>query len=424
MRILNWPMMMTRARLAPALVISRGCALVISRGCALVISRGCALVISRGCALIYVAVALASFLYLLFPAAGAARADGGAPNLAYISGTSKGISVVDITQKTVTNTFSLTGDPKTIYLSLDGRFLYVTQPSLDRITAVTARTGQSFCTVNVPGQPSLLAFDAGSNLLYTAGNAAASITGFDPSNCAIKKTIKTSGPVYGMAVANIGTGANGNQLWVSVPDGLQVFDNRGLIASIAIPGGAQYVSIPPGVMIYVTTKSGKLYPVSLSTRQVLPPILSGGQFGPMDYDALTDEIYVPDMLNKQVDVLNPIISTTPPLPTEPGHVIKLGVAPQSIAITSDGQFGFIALAGGNVAMLDVPGKTVFDTVFVGGNPHFIITGLYPPLLGSTPTDVSFWSTVVNIAAYALIFVLLIVPAIFFLRRARVKPAKK
>ncbi len=332
--------------------------------------------------------------------------------------------MVDIIQKAVTNTFSLAGDPTTIYLSLDGRFLYVTQPSLDRITALTARTGQSFCTVNVPGQPSLLAFDPGSNLLYAAGNAAASVTAFDPTNCAIKKTIKTSGPVYGMAVANIGTGANGNQLWVSVPDGLQVFDNQGLIASIPIPGGAQYVSIPPGVMIYVTTKSGKLYPVSLSTQQVLPPILSGGQFGPMDYDALSDEIYVPDMLNKQVDVLNPITSPTPPLPTEPGHVIKLGVAPQSIAITSDGQFGFIALAGGNVAMLDVPGKTIFDTVFVGGNPHFIITGLYPPLLGSTPTDVSFWSTVVNIAAYALIFVLLIVPAIFFLRRARVKPAKK
>jgi DNA-binding beta-propeller fold protein YncE len=375
-------------------------------------------------ALVIVVVTLASLFYLLFPAAGAAWADGGAPNLAYISGTARGISVVDIQQKTVTNSFSLTGDPQTIYLSLDGRFLYVTQPSLDRITALTARTGQSFCTVNVPGQPSLLAFDAGSNLLYTAGNAAASVTEFDPGNCAIKKTIKTSGPVYGMAVANIGTGANGNQLWVSVPAGLEVFDNRGLIASIPIPGEAQYISIPPGVMVYVTTKSGKLYPVSLSTQQVLSPILSGGQFGPMDYNALSDEIYVPDMLNKRVDVLAPIISTTPPLATEPARVISLGVAPQSIAITSDGQFGFIALAGGNVAMLDVPGKTIFDTVFVGGNPRFIITGLYPPLLGSTPTDVTFWSTVVNVAAYALIFVLLIVPAVFFLRRARVKPKKK
>src|SRR5581483_2886793 len=249
---------------------------------------------------------------VLFPAAGVARADGGAPNLAYISGSSKGISGVDISQKAVTKSFALTGNPRTIYLSLDGRFLYVTQPSLDRVTALAARTGQKFCTLNVPGQPSLLAFDPGTNMLYAAGNAAASVTEFDPSNCAIKKTIKTSGPVYGMAVANTGTGANGDQLWVSVPDGLQVFDNRGLTASIPIAGGAQYVSIPPGVMVYVTTKSGKLYPVNLSTQQVLSPILSGGQFGPMDYDVLTDDIYVPDMLNKQVDVLAPIVSPTPP----------------------------------------------------------------------------------------------------------------
>jgi DNA-binding beta-propeller fold protein YncE len=374
-------------------------------------------------ALAIVAVALTSIFYLLFPAAGPALADGGAPNLAYIAGSAKGISVVDIQQKTVTNSFALTGNPQIIYLSLDGRFLYVTQPALNRVTALAARTGQTFCTLNVPGQPSLLAFDLGDNMLYVAGNGAASVTEFDPNNCAIKKTIKTSGPVYGIAVANTGTGANGNQLWVSVPAGLEVFDNRGLIASIPIPGEAQYITIPPGVMVYVTTKEGKLYPVSLSTQQVLPPVLSGGQFGPMDYDMNTDEVYVPDMLNKRIAVLAPIVSTTPPFPTEPEHVIPLGVAPQSIAITSDGQFGFIALAGGNVAMLDVPGKEIFDTVFVGGNPRFIITGLYPPLLGTTPADVSFWGTVVNIVAYALIFVLLIVPAVFFLRRARVQPAK-
>lgn len=374
--------------------------------------------------LIYATAIFASLFYLLFPAVRIARADGGAPNLAYISGTTRGISVVDIQQKAVTNSFPVTGNPQTIYLSQDGRFLYVTQPSLDRVTALTARTGQTFCTVNVPGQPSLLVFDPGSNLLYAAGNAAANVTEFDPNNCAIKKTIKTSGPVYGLAVANIGNSTIGNQIWVSVPQGLEVFDNRGLNASISIPGGAQYVSITPGTMAYVTTKSGKLYAVSLETYQILPPLISGGQFGPMDYNALTDEIYVPDMLNKRLDVLAPIVSTTTPLPTEPARVISLGTAPESIAITSDGQFGFVALAGGNVAILDVPGKTVFDTIFVGGNPRFIITGLYPPLLGNTPTDVSFWSTVVNIAAYALIFVLLIVPAIFFLRRARVKQEKK
>src|SRR5579872_2586087 len=89
--------------------------------------------------LFMVIAAFASLFYLLFPGAGAARADGGAPNLAYISGTTKGISVVDIQQKAVTNTFSIAGNPQTIYLSLDGRFLYVTQPQLNRVTALTAR---------------------------------------------------------------------------------------------------------------------------------------------------------------------------------------------------------------------------------------------------------------------------------------------
>ena len=57
-----------------------------------------------------------------------ARADGGAPNLAYVSGTPSGISVIDVLQGKVTKTISVAGDPHTILLSLDGRFLYVTQP--------------------------------------------------------------------------------------------------------------------------------------------------------------------------------------------------------------------------------------------------------------------------------------------------------
>ena len=149
-------------------------------------------------ALVMACVVLASLLYLLLPA-GAARADGGAPNLAYISGTTKGISVVDIQQKAVTNNFSITGDPQTIYLSLDGRFLYIAQPTLGRVTLLAAKTGQTVCTANVPGQPTLLAFDAGLNILYAAGNKANTIAEIDPNNCSIKKTLTTNGDVYGNA---------------------------------------------------------------------------------------------------------------------------------------------------------------------------------------------------------------------------------
>ena len=105
------------------------------------------------------------------------HADGGAPNLAYVVGTAKGISTIDIGQQKVTGTIAVDGDPHTIYLSLDGRFLYVAQPGLGHVTMVAARTGQTICTANVPGQPTLLAFDTtpGANVLYAAGNGASSV---------------------------------------------------------------------------------------------------------------------------------------------------------------------------------------------------------------------------------------------------------
>src|SRR5713101_6101951 len=125
------------------------------------------------------------------------HADGGAPNLAYVVGTAKGISTIDIGQQKVTGTIAVDGDPHTVYLSLDGRFLYVSQPGLGRVTMLAARTGQTICTANVPGQPTLLAFDTtpGANVLYAAGNGASSVSAIDPSNCNIKHTFTTGGPV-------------------------------------------------------------------------------------------------------------------------------------------------------------------------------------------------------------------------------------
>jgi hypothetical protein len=69
-------------------------------------------------------------------------------------------------------------------------------------------------------------------------------------------------------------------------------------------------------------------------------------------------------------------------------------------------------------MLDIPGKQIVNTITVGGNPHFIITGLYPPLVGTTPQQASIWGTVINIGAYALVIALLIVPIVIFGRHAR------
>jgi hypothetical protein len=376
---------------------------------------------------LYGLFAVLLLVFLLLPTTQHAYADGGAPNLAYVAGASKGISVIDIAQQKVTSTFSLNGDPHMVYLSLDGRFLYVAQPTLDRVALLAAKTGQTVCSANVPGQPTLLAFDAGINILYAAGNNANTITEIDPTNCSIKKTLTTSGNVYGMNVAMVGSGVsggNGNQLWVATSTSMDVYTNNDQIASIPIPGGPQYVTIPAGEFVYVTTRDGNVYAIDLASRRLLPALLTGGQFGPMDYDAITGQVYVPDIQHKQIDVLSPINPGTTVPQHEPDHIIRLGVAPQSIAITSDGQLAFIALQGGNVAMLDIPGRQIFNTLYVGGNPHFIITGLYPPVLGTNPQQASQLTTIINIAAYVLVIGLFIVPLLLLRRYSRSGNQKK
>ena len=351
------------------------------------------------------------------------RADGGAPNLAYVAGTTQGISTIDIGQQKVTGTISVGGDPHSVVLSLDGRFLYVAQPTLGRVTMLAARTGQTICTANVPGQPTLLTFDTtpGANMLYAAGNGDASVSAIDSTNCAIKHTYRTGGPVYGIAVAQISSGSSGttsDQIWVSGTTALTIFDATGKqLDTIPIAGGPQYLTIPPETMVYVTTRQGSVDAVDIGTHRVFT-LLTGGAFGPMDYDAITGEVYAPDRLNKQLDVLTPLNSGTTAVPREPDRTYSLGVAPQSVAITSDGQLGFVALSGGNVAMLDVPGHQIVNTIFVGGTPHFIITGLYPPVVGTTPQEASIWSTVINILAYVFVIALFIVPLLLFRRYSR------
>lgn len=351
-----------------------------------------------------------------------ALADGGAPNLAYVAGGSSGISVVDVVQQGVTRSISVSGDPHMILLSLDGRFLYVTQPQLGRVAIVAASTGDTICTANLAGQPTLLALDSNSNTLFAAGNGASSVSALDTSNCNVRHRYTVAGHVYGLAIAVVGTSlsSGSSQLWVADDTSLTFFDdaNGQQLGNVPIAGGPQYIAIPPGSSVYTTTRDGHVLTVDLVTHKITT-LYSGGSFGPMDYDATTGQVYLPDQQNKQLVVLDPVNSGMP-VPREPGRLITLSAQPESIAITNDGQLGFVALDNGTVAMLDIPAHVVITTIHVGGTPHFIITGLYPPPLAQTPQQAATLDVVLNVAAYGIIAALLVVPIVLFRRYSRVQ----
>jgi WD40 repeat protein len=362
------------------------------------------------------------FLFAPFISPPTVHADGGAPNLAYVSGTPKGVSVVDVQQQKVTGNISIPGNPDTVSLSLDGRFLYVTQPQLNKVSIVAAKTGSIICSADVSGQPTLLVFDSNVNTLYAGGSGASSVTVLDATNCKVKRVIQTAGPVSGLAFAAIGTsvsGGTGDQLWVANPSSIGIFDDVSgkALGTVPLPEGPRYLSIPPGATVYAATAKGTVVAVDLNAPYSVTPLLSGGDYGPMDYDATTGEVYVPDQKSDQFVVLTPMNAGFK-APKEPNRVIKVASRPSSIAITNDGQLGFGALDDGSVALYDIPGRQVITTIRTGGSPRFIISGVYPPTFGTTPQQASLFEQVANIAGYLIVVALLVVPIILFRRYAR------
>lgn len=355
-------------------------------------------------------------LFLLAPMA--VYADGGAPNRAYVAGAAKGIGIIDIAQQKVISHIPVSGDPHMTLLSLDGNYLYVTEPQLKRVAVIIAGTGATFCTTPLPGHPTLLAMDPNANILFAASNDASTVTSIDPVNCHIKHVFQLNKPIYGLGVAAVGTSLSidsGNQLWVSDTTDLTVFDDlKGTqIKQIPMPEGPRYISIPPGSAVYVTTQQGSVITVDLNSYKVLT-LISGGSYSAMDFDENTGEIYVPDQQNHQLVVLEPINAGFA-LPREPGRTIPLPAIPTSVAVTSDGQQAFVALQGGKVAMLDIPTHQITATFDVGGNPRFIITGLNPPVFAPNPQQAHTLQNVITVVAYVIVAVLLVVPIILFMR---------
>lgn len=305
-----------------------------------------------------------------------AHADGGAPDLAYVAGASEGIGIIDVAQQKLAKTFAVAGDPGMVLLSLDGKLLYVAEAAAGRVVALAAKTGQPVCRAAFPGHPSLLALSSDGTILYVAGTNERTILALNTQTCQLQHSFQNAEAISWLAATISDT--QSNQLWVAGATSVSVLNEQWqVIASVPIAGTPRFLSLPNHLTAYVATNQGTVEAIDISTYQVFDTIHLGGTFGPMDYDAATEEVYVPDMQHHQIDVIASLLDESP-FPQEPEQVIPLHGVPESIAITFDGQLGFVALADGQVAMLDIPGRSLAATIPVGGQPHFIITGPYPP----------------------------------------------
>ncbi|HEY0754565.1 MAG TPA: hypothetical protein VGD98_11420 [Ktedonobacteraceae bacterium] len=311
-----------------------------------------------------------------------AYADGGAPNLAYIAGAQQGVGVIDIAQQHIARSFAVAGSPNMLLLSPDGSILYITRPGVGSIVALATKTGQVICNADFPGHPALLALSVDSTALYVAGLDETTLLVLNAQTCTQERSFQVPEPVHWLAatLANVaGDNTPSTQLWLAGPNAVSILDDQGQLQdSIAVAGDPQFLSLPGTLTAYVATRQGSVIALDMVTHRTIGTLLSGGAFGSMDYDAVTGDIYVPDQRLRQVDVLTPVLAGMASLPREPSYTWPMPASPQAVAVTNDGQLGFVALASGQVAMLDIPGQKLINTIAVGGSPRFIIAGVYPP----------------------------------------------
>ncbi len=308
-------------------------------------------------------------------------ADGGAPNLAYVAGAGQGVGMIDIAQQRATRGLSVAGSPDMLLLSPDGSLLYVTQPLVGSVVALAAKTGQVICRASFPGHPALLALSVDATALYVAGLNETTILALNAQTCAQEHAFQAPEPVHWLAttLSNAADDIPRTQLWIAGVKAVSILNDQGQVQDrISVAGDPQFLCLPGALTAYVATHQGSVIAIDMLTHRIIATLLTGGVFGSMDYNAVTGEIYLPEQRLKRIDVLEPVLAGMAVVPREPAYTLPVNGSPQAIAITNDGQLGFVALGNGQVVMLDIPGHGTLKTIAVGGSPRFIITGMYPP----------------------------------------------
>jgi YVTN family beta-propeller protein len=355
------------------------------------------------------ALALGAVLWLLLawraPAPGA-RADGGAPNLAYVvsqstSGGSGSLAAIDIAQRKLAWQIALNAAPTAVQLSLDGRTIYVAANTPKGVMLIDARSHR-VTTALATGAAGDLALDTSvTGALFASNAGPGRLAMVDPRKADVVAYIPVGADATGLAVAGPGSDSalpQDTEIYVTHPVSNSVTivsaTGRAVVATVAVPGGPRAAVAPgTGGLAYVTTRAGTVELIGLTDHRVRGTIYSapGDEFGRMDYDAVTGAIYLTDVTRNQVLALAPASINgdgAAHIPAEPARTIPIAGGPSAVAITFDGAFGFVTQReAGSVTMLDLAAHQPLATILVPGRPVAVITGAYPPALDAQTSNV-------------------------------------
>ena len=294
---------------------------------------------------------------------------------------SDNVSVIRLSDNTVTATVPVGHWPFGVALGPDGAYAYVANILTNTLSVIRTSDNSVAATVPVGGGPHDVAVRPDGAFAYVANHNGTSVSVLRTSDHTVTATVPVGNNPYGLAFTPDGASlyvTNTNSANVSV---VRTSDNTvtGTIATGASPRGA--VASPDGAFVYVANQvADNVSVIRVSDNAVVATVPVGD--GPFGLDVTPDgsRVYVGNIFDASVSVIRTSDNTVT-------ATLQVGPSPVGVAVTPDGAHVYVAVQDAdNISVIRTADNAVAATIAVGSGPRILAIGFVP-----TPQEIAFTS---------------------------------
>jgi YVTN family beta-propeller protein len=310
-----------------------------------------------------------------------AGASGSAP-IAYVANINKQVVPVDTSTNTAGSPIAVGSNPWEIAITPDGTTAYVANGGDNTVTPIDTATNAPETAISLGRSPFGVAITPDGRFVYvtTTNEGSGTVTPIDTASKTAGTPISISNP------GHIAITPNGKTAYVTTSSGTVVPINLSTNtpgSAITVASGLQEIAITPdGKTAYVaSSNTNTVTPITLATNTVGTPINVGS--GPLGI-AITPDGKTAFVTNSNDNSVTPIDIGTNAAGTA---ITGVGSFPYWIAITPDGKTAYVATSGANtITPITLSSKTVGTPINVGGPRDLAITPDQAPVakLSVTP----------------------------------------
>ena len=321
---------------------------------------------SRRLALLLPAAALFSTLY----------SDPGQAFQAYVGNNSATtVSVIDTTTNQVTATITTGTGPNGVSITPDGTKVYVSNELDGTVSVVSTATNAVLTTIHTGGAPQPSQVSPDGSTVYVADNDGNGIDVIDTATDTLRTTVPAAGAPVGLAIS-----PDGSLIYVAdrYTNTVVALSTQTLTVTATIPVGQTPLAVAftsDGGTVYVANAnfqgSGSVSVIDVATNAVTATIAVGNGPAGLAFTPDGTKLYVANLLDNSVSVIAPATGSVTATLQVPGGAV-------AVAITPDGHT--VYATGNLVTPITVATGALGTPIRVGAAPNSIAITPAPRVL--------------------------------------------